>query len=98
MMEVECLMTKNKTILLQSSGYANIPVKLKYQEKGVETLCHFTSFKIKMRLLLGCKMVQQKDTQNKRHDILQDYSAGCSSFDALRQIYNRNVAKTSNKL
>ena len=35
MMEVECLMTKYKTILLQSSGYPNIPVKLKYQEKGV---------------------------------------------------------------
>ena len=51
-----------------------------------------------MRLLLGCKMVQQKDSQNKRHGILQDYSAGCSSFDDLRQTYNRNVAKTSNKL
>ena len=30
--------------------------------------------------------------------IQKDYDAGCSSFDVLRQIYNRNVAKTSNKL
>ena len=51
-----------------------------------------------MRLLLGFKIVQQKDSQNKRHGILQDYSAGCSSFEDLRQIYNRNIAKASNKL